>query len=709
MVAAPTSLPARALLRGRISAVVETAAPQLLAALIGLSFAVRLGLGWLRATPNYFSDEYLYAELARSLVETGRPAVRGIDVTFPALLQPILTAPAWLVEDVWLSYRLTQALGALAMSLAAVPVFLLGRRLGLGRPLALAAAALSLAVPDLLFASWVMAEPFAYPLFIAAVLAGTAVLAEPSRRRGLVLVGLVALCAFARIQFAALPLCFAVSVLVVGLRERRVRSVVREQALPLGIFGGIGAAVLLVGLGRVLGVYGSPLEGSAGPVEILERLGLNAFVLAYSSGWILVAPALLGLVLAVTRPRSRAELAFGSLLATTAVALLLQASLAGAVEHAQERYVFYLMPLAALAFCLYATRGWPSRTVLALVASLLIAASAQVPLAGFTAAEGKAHSPFLFAAYRVEQLVGEAGLGSLAIAAAAAALGVLLILLSSRPRIATAAVLSLALAVSIASSAAAVSFDLRNAASVRAAYVPGEPSWVDRAGSDGVTLLRAPDGVRTEALEQLFWNRSVDRVALLPGAEEVDHFASPLVRVGADGTLRADGRPLRGALLVDGYGGTLRLSGARPVASSGSYSLWRPEGDARLTLYLAGRYSDGWLAGIGRLYVWPDRVGGLVARRVSLTLTAPAGADGMSIRFQEPGNGRPRDVRLEPGRPREVAFEVCSRGPWVVAYTSSVRGFVGSRVVSAQASEPRVSPAPCSGPNPVTTPRTESA
>jgi hypothetical protein len=459
----------------------------------------------------------------------------------------------------------------------------------------------------------------------------------------------------------------------------------------------------------VLGVYGSPLEGGAGPVDVLERLGLNAFVLAYSSGWVLVAPALLGLALAVARPRSRAELAFGSLFATTAVALLLQAGLAGAVEHAQERYVFYLIPLAALAFCLYATRGWPARTVLALVASLLIAASAQVPLAGFTAAEGKAHSPFLFAAYRVEQLVGEAGLGSLAIAAGAAALGVLLILLSSRPRIATAAVLSLALAVSVASSAAAVSFDVRNAASVRDAYVPGEPSWVDRAGADRVTLLRAPDGVRTEALEQLFWNRSVDRVALLPGAEEVDHFASPLARVGADGTLRVDGRPLHGAVLVDGYGGTLRLSGARPVARSGSYTLWRPEGDPRLTLYLAGRYRDGWLAGIGRLYVWPDRVGGLVGRRVSLTLTAPAGAEGMTIRFQEAGDRRPRDVRLEPGRPREVAFEVCSRGPWVVAYTSSVRGFVGSRVVSAQASEPRVSAARCSGPSPVTAPRTKSA
>ena len=109
------------------------------------------------------------------------------------------------------------------MSLVALPVFALSRKLGIGRPLALAAAALSLAVPDLLFASWVMAEPFAYPLFVGVVLAGTTALAEPSRRRGLVLVALVALAAFARAQFVILPLCFVAAVFLVGLRERRLR------------------------------------------------------------------------------------------------------------------------------------------------------------------------------------------------------------------------------------------------------------------------------------------------------------------------------------------------------------------------------------------------------------------------------------------------------------------------------------------------------
>ena len=694
MVAAPTSLPARAHWGGRLAARLDAAAIPVLAALVFASVAIRLAAGWLRATPNYFADEYLYAELARSFVETGRPTVRGLEVVFPSLLQPILTAPAWLVDDVWISYRLTQALGAVAMSLAAVPVFFLCRKLGHGRTLALGAAALALAVPDLLFSSWVLAEPFAYPLFLGSVLAGTVAIASPGRRNGLLFVGLTGLTAFARIQFLVLPVCFVTAVLVVGLRERRVRASLREQALPLGCFALAGCAVAAAGVDRVLGLYQGALDGRADPLALAERVGLNGLVLAYSGGWILVPAALLGVVLAIARPRSRAELAFGALFATTAAALLLEAGLVGDVGRAQERYVFYVLPLAAVAFCAYAARGWPSRTHLALICALLIAASAQVPLAGFTASEGKSQSPFLLAAFRLEEAVGTPGNGSLLIAATAAVFGLVAMLLSARPAVATPVVLVLALAASAAASAGAVAFDSRNAASVRSAFLPDEPSWVDRTGVQDVTLVRAPEGVRTEAMEQLFWNRSIRRVALLPGAGEVDHFASPRLTVGRDGTLLEKGQVLRGPVLVDGYGGTIALSGAERIASSQSYALWRPHGPARLSLYFAGRYSDGWLAGAGRLYLWPDRPGGVIARSVRLTLTAPSASDGMTIRFQV-GEGRVRDVRLEPGRPRTVAFDVCSRAAWHVTYVSSARGFVGTRVVSAQAGEARLAPLAC--------------
>src|SRR5919198_324948 len=80
----------------------------------------------------------------------GLPLVRGHLTNFPALLMPLLTAPAWLFHDVGTSFRVIQAMEVLAMSLAAVPAYLLARRLRLGTNAALAVAALTLAVPNFL-------------------------------------------------------------------------------------------------------------------------------------------------------------------------------------------------------------------------------------------------------------------------------------------------------------------------------------------------------------------------------------------------------------------------------------------------------------------------------------------------------------------------------------------------------------------------------
>lgn len=686
VVAASTSVVARAR--------VEVGAAALLGGLVAVSFAVRLVVGWLRATPNYFSDEYLYAELGRSLLESGRPLVRGVDLTFPALLQPLLTAPAWLVDDVSSSYRLIQGLGALAMSLAAVPAFLLARRLGAGRGLSLGAAVFTVAIPDLLFAGWVTAEPFAYPLFLAAVLTGTSALAQPKRRNGLLFLAFAGLAAFARIQFAVLPLCFLIAVLVVGLRERRLQETLRGQVLVLGAFASAAMVAAAVGFTRVLGLYESALDQRATPIELLERVGVNLLVLAYSSGWILLPGAILAFGLALAKPRNRDELAFAALSLPLIASLLLEAGLFGAVEHAQERYVFYALPLAALAFCLYASRGWPLRALHALAAALLLTASAAVPLAGFAAAEGKAHSPLLLAAFRVEQWVGSPSNGSLVFAAGAAVLLATAVVASRSPRHATPVVLVLAIASSTAVWAGAVAFDTRNAEAVKQAYLPGDPSWIDRLGVDEVVLVRGPHGVKTEALEQLFWNRSVERVALLPGAEEVDHVHSPRLRAAPDGTLLLDGRPLRDPVLVDGYAGTIRLADADILGSSPSSTLWRPHGDARLSLYLSGRYSDGWLAGAGRLYLWPQRAGGVVSGRLQLPIEAPPAP--VTLRFNAKGLP-PLVVRLRAGERRTVSFPVCSRGPWHVTFISDDRGFVGGRVVSARAGEPRLVAAACAG------------
>ena len=86
-------------------------------------------------------------------------------------------------------------------------------------------------------------------------------------------------------------------------------------------------------------------------------------LLVYAGGWGIVPGALAGLVVALARPLRRAELAFGAITVLLAGALLLEAGqIAGTdSQRFQERYLFALVPLLAVAFGLYVKRGLPWR------------------------------------------------------------------------------------------------------------------------------------------------------------------------------------------------------------------------------------------------------------------------------------------------------------------------------------------------------------
>jgi hypothetical protein len=659
------------------------AAWPLLGGLVALNVVVRTIVGWLRETPIYLGDEYLYAALGRSIAESGRPLVRGAAADFPALLQPIVTAPAWLFEDVGTSYHLVQVMGAVAMSLAAVPVFWLARRVGLGRYVALAVAALALAVPDLIYAGWVIAEPFAYPLALGAVAAGVAALTRPTRGSQVLFVALALLAAFARIQFVVLPACYLAAVAIVGLRERRLRAALREQALALVLLAIPVAVALALGPSRVLAFYGGVLETDVDLSRLAANSGRNLFVLLFASGFVLVPGALLGLGLALAHARTRAELAFAAMTVAVTAGLVGEASLLGDAGQAQERYLFYVLPLVAVAFGLYATRGWPYRLYHTLAAATLVTLAAVVPLSGFAAAEEKMHSPLLYGAFRIEQWAGSPGSGSLAIALAATLATAVVVLVSRAPRAATAVAFSFALAACVAFSAASVVFDLENTRSARKSFFGSNPSWVDSAGLGDVTLLRNFGGQRGAAFQHLFWNRSVDRVVLMPGATVIDPFPAAAVSVAPDGSLRAGGDDLEGALLVDQHVVTVRLSGARHVGSAPGFHLYKPVGTPRLSMLFVGRHHDGWLGAEGEVTLWPQPGQARLAGTFVLDVSAPGGSDGSNVGFRLPTGG-PIEVHVPAGETVRLRLPVCSHGPWTARFQARVTGQVGARPVSVR-------------------------
>ena len=318
-----------------------------------------------------------------------------------------------------------------------------------------------------------------------------------------------------------------------------------------------------------------------------------------------------------------------------------------------------------------------------------------MPLAFHAADAAKTQSAFLFGVHRLEQLLGRDGSGSLAVAVVAAALSIAAGLLALRPRIATPVVAALAVCFGTAASVLAADFDRRNTSGVRDSFLPEVPSWIDHAALGEVALVRGL-GLKTDAMSQLFWNRSVDRVLLLPGAKPLDVFGAEPLSFAPDGTFLADRRPVRSALLVDEWAARIELHGASAVASSSGFRLWRAHGTPRLALYLPGYYQDGWLATRTGLNVWSPR-GTRLAGRWSFVASAPKNLPA-PVRFRVQLRDRSLlTFRLRPGESRRVRIAACGEKAWFGALLAD-RGIVlGNRVVSARATPPRfkANPAAC--------------
>jgi hypothetical protein len=310
-----------------------------------------------------------------------------------------------------------------------------------------------------------------------------------------------------------------------------------------------------------------------------------------------------------------------------------------------------------------------------------------VPLSGFAAADGKTNAPTLFAQARLEHAIGDVGLASLAAAGAVTLLLAAVVAATWRGRSPTALVLGLALAACAVTSAGAVSYNVANAERTKRDVLGPQPSFVDRTGIEDAALLQTRTSARGFASEYLFWNRSVDAVYLLPGAEPPDAFAVTRLTVAADGTLLAGGKPVTRPLLADGFSDTLRFRSSQEIASSPVYRLLRSGGPQRLALYAPGRYADGWLGLLGSIQLWPEDVAEGLAGTLSFRLTAPAGATATAVRF-EPDGGAAEEIVVAPGSTRDVAFDVCAPGAWQVAFAAPSTGSVGGRFVSVRASEP---------------------
>jgi hypothetical protein len=129
-------------------------------------------------------DELTYGLLARSFAATGHFAIRGVDTLAYPVGYPALLAPAFLDRAPVAAYDAAKWINSLVMSLSAVPVYLIARRL-LSRWLAVLGAALTLLIPSFAYTGVLMAENAFLPAVLLCLLLFVRALETPSSGRQL--------------------------------------------------------------------------------------------------------------------------------------------------------------------------------------------------------------------------------------------------------------------------------------------------------------------------------------------------------------------------------------------------------------------------------------------------------------------------------------------------------------------------------------------
>ena len=316
----------------------------------------RLGGLWI------MPDEAVYAAWAVALWRHGSLSLLHGQGGGYAVLYPAVAGLPFSVEGIARGYAALKLLQALVVSLAAVPVFVFGRRV-MSPGYALLAAVLTVASPLLLYSGLVMTEVLFYPLAAVALLAVVRAVDSTTLRDQTAAFAMILAAALTRPQAIVFVGVFAAAILLDAAFARdwsQLRSFWPTWTL-LGT-----AAVALAAFPSIVGYYADTLRGSY-PLGLALRLSFEhlSFV-ALSTG---LAPfaALVLLAAAAFRGRERdsaARALIAVCIATTGLVVLHVGFFAARyAPHLLGRDLAPLPPLLFLVFALWLGRGAPRARV----------------------------------------------------------------------------------------------------------------------------------------------------------------------------------------------------------------------------------------------------------------------------------------------------------------------------------------------------------
>ena len=628
-------------------------APLWLGLLVFVSTLLRFWAATRIPTPWIAPDELIYAELSRSLWEHGTLHLLGRPTSFFSFVYPALAGGPLSLSDVHLGYTLLKEVQALLVSLAAVPVYLWGRSFA-SRRLALAAAALTLAIPDLAYSGLILTDVALYPVLVLAAWAAAAALVRPTLARQGLLLAAIALASATRLQAVVLAPAFVTAVGVKALLDRELRWAARlwPTAAGLAALGAGWAGWQLRNGGPASKLFGA--YQAAGEVHYTLGDALR-FCLYHAADVLLftgVVPLCALAVLLVARPAGAEARAYLAVAASVTVWLVAEVGVFASrhVGHLAERNLFALAPILFLALALWLDRGAPRpllATGAAVAGALLLVA--YLPTASFVTAATIPDALTLIPLYRLHVHAPGLSLRLVVLVLAAVAAAAFALVPRRLAWLLPVALLLVFAGASINASRVVAA----EATRVQPGTVGAHPRWIDEHARGPVAYLYTGDVYWNSVWESLFWNRRLDRVydlllAAVPGG-------IPQVSLGPYG----DGR------LVDKFGhgprvryvvasDSLLLAGRRIADAGNGISLWRVDPPFRLRQWTQNVRFDGTVERHAKVFVYACRGGAL-----RMTLSAPTRMS-VTLRRNEGPFGR---LLLRPGFAETLEIPAKARRP----------------------------------------------
>jgi glycosyltransferase involved in cell wall biosynthesis len=631
-----------------------------LGAIVAVSSVVQILLARRLVAPWIMVDELVYSDMARSFADTGDFLIRGVHANYGVVYPALLAIPYGLFGPMPDVYAAAKSMNAVLISTAAIPAYLLARRV-LSQWTALVAAVFAVVLPSLAYAGTVMTENAFYPLFLWLVLALVGMLERPTARRQLLVLGLCGLAFLTRPQAVALVVAALAAPLLLAWIER-------GRPRRLTVYAPLFGATLIVALAVIiseivrgrspaaaLGNYS--VTGSAGYepwpafkwlVYHVAELDLALFVLPFAAAFVVAASA---------RHLDRPLRVFTAASASIVAWLVLEVAVFAShySERVEERNLFYVMPLFLIALLAWIERGQPRPPRATVVAAVLAAAlPGALPLFRLV---GNGNVSALSDTiglqpwwYLNDRVVGAEAI-TLVVVLVAIGLGVTFLFLSRR----YASWLPVLVALGFLLTWLPVELWAKGfpSASVGALYqgvgTGHDRDWVDAAVGRGanVALLASTTRNPFAVQESEFWNRSVRRLYNLSGHEFGGGMPEQAAEANArTGVVKSGGKPLdAGYVLTDAATAVAGRVVARNDDLAGGEGmrlvLYRVDKPVRLTRRIIGRYDDGW-SGPALEWINTQCVGGSLALDLETDFTTFP--NGQSVHVT--GTTQPRTLRL---------------------------------------------------------------